>query len=320
MKLNNVVIRPFEWDDLPALADVTNRSVEGNQEVQYVTLESLKERFNAPYFFPQANCFVALAEGRIVGYCTAELDPRNGQGWGSGHVHPDARGQGIGTSLLRRADDRHRERAVQELAPGMVVTCTRHSRDGNTPAIRLLESEGYQVARVTWFMRMSLDVSIAPPSLPEGISLRPFNIERDAPAVHDAVNAFFKDNWGFVALPFDVWRHFNMPPRMDESLWLVALDGAQIAGLCLCRAWGDSEPGLGWVDPLGVRADWRKRGLGSALLQHGFRRLQEHGFAAVGLDVDSENRTNAVALYERAGMHVHSRYLIYRKTLGGAEQ
>jgi mycothiol synthase len=235
-------------------------------------------------------------------------------------VHPDARGQGIGTALLRRADDRHRERAAQELAPGMLVTCTRHSRESNTPAVRLLESEGYQVARVTWFMRMNLGAPILPPPLPEGITLRPFSIERDAHAVHDAVNDFFKDNWGFVALPFDVWRYYNVPAQMDESLWLVALDGDQrdqIAGLCLCRPWGANEPGLGWVEPLGVRSDWRKRGLGSALLRHGFRRLQERGFAAVGLDVDSENQTNAVALYERAGMHVHCRYLIYRKTLGG---
>ncbi len=65
-----------------------------------------------------------------------------------------------------------------------------------------------------------------------------------------------------------------------------------------------------------MRADWRKRGLGSTLLRHGFYRLQEQGFTTVGLEVDSENQTNAVSLYERAGMHIHRRYLIYQKTLG----
>ena len=320
MKHNEVVIRPFEWDDLSSLVDVTNRSVECNQEDQYVTAEALKERFDAPYFFPQANCFVAVADGRIVGYCTAELDPRNGRGWGSGHVHPDARRQGIGTALLRRADDRHRERAAQELAPGMAVNCTRHSRDINTPAVTLLESEGYQVARVTWFMRTNLEAPITPPPLPEGIVLCPFQIERDAHAVHEATNEFFRDNWGFVALPFDVWRYYNMSSQMDESLWLVAMAGEQIVGLCLCRPWGESEPGLGWVEPLGVRSDWRKRGLGSALLRHGLQRLQERGFTVGGLEVDSENQTNAVALYERAGMHVHRRYLIYHKTLSSEKR
>lgn len=315
MQRTNVVIRSFEWDDLPAMVDVTNRSVECNQEDQFVTLEALTARFAAPYFSPQANSFVALVDGQLVGYCTAELDPRNGRGWGLGHVHPAWRGQGIGTALLRRADDRHRERAAQELAPGMEVVCTRHSRDINTPAVTLLEAEGYQVARVTWFMRMTLDVPITPSALPEGISLHPFSLEQDTYAVYEAINEFFKDNWGFVALPFDVWRHYNVGSQVKEALWLVARNDNQIVGVCLCRPWGDGEPDLGWVDPLGVRADWRRRGLGSALLQHGFRRLQEHGYTAVGLDVDSENQTNAVGLYERAGMHVHRRYLIYQKTL-----
>ncbi|CAG0986709.1 partial Mycothiol acetyltransferase, partial [Anaerolineae bacterium] len=303
MKRDHVIIRPFEWDDLPAMVEVANRSIECNQEDQYVTLESLQENFNRPYFYPLANCFVALVDGRVVGYTTAELDPRNGQGWGVGYVHPDVRRQGIGTALLRRADARHRERAPQELPAGMPIVCTRYTRDVNTPAVTLLENEGYHVARVTWFMRMKLDVPLAPPNLPEGITLRPFNLERDAYAVYEATNEFFKDNWGFVALPYDVWGHYNLRPQMDESLWLVALDGDQIAGICLCRPWGEGEPGLGWVAPLGVRSNWRKKGLGSALLRYGFYRLQERGYTAVGLDVDSENKTNAVGLYEHAGMH-----------------
>jgi ribosomal protein S18 acetylase RimI-like enzyme len=97
-------------------------------------------------------------------------------------------------------------------------------------------------------------------------------------------------------------------------------DDQKIAGMCLCRAWGDTEPGLGWVEPLGVRSDWRKRGLGGALLRYGLHTMQAHGFTLGGLEVDSENRTNAVALYERAGMHVHKRYLIYRKAIRGPHE
>jgi mycothiol synthase len=314
---NNIdmTIRPFEWDDLPALVEITNRSVEHNQEDQFVTLQSLQERFKAPYFYPEVNCFIAVTDGHPIGYCTAELDPRNGKGWGSGHVHPDYHRHGVGTRLLRRADDRHRERARHELQAGTPIECIRQSRDTNTQAIALLESEEYHVARVTWFMRISLEAPIDLLPFPEGISLRPFNIERDGHAVYEAQADIFKDNWGFTKLPFDVWTHFSFGAHLDESLWLVAMDGDRIVGLSLCSPWGEHEPGLGWIASVGVRADWRRRGLASALLRHSFHILREHGFAAAGLDVDSENQTNAVGLYERAGMHVYRRYLLFQKIL-----
>jgi ribosomal protein S18 acetylase RimI-like enzyme len=71
---------------------------------------------------------------------------------------------------------------------------------------------------------------------------------------------------------------------------------------------------------LGVRENYRGHGLGSALLQQGFRVLQAHGFTAAELDVDSENTSNAVALYERAGMTADRCYLTYRKVLRGTVQ
>jgi ribosomal protein S18 acetylase RimI-like enzyme len=53
-----------------------------------------------------------------------------------------------------------------------------------------------------------------------------------------------------------------------------------------------------------VRVPWRRRGLGEALLRSAFDALHARGFRRAGLGVDAENATGAVALYERAGMHV----------------
>jgi mycothiol synthase len=66
---------------------------------------------------------------------------------------------------------------------------------------------------------------------------------------------------------------------------------------------------------VGVRRAWRKRGLAQALLRQCFAEYQRRGYQRVELGVDSDSPTNAVALYERAGMHVHQRVLYYRKTL-----
>jgi mycothiol synthase len=129
----------------------------------------------------------------------------------------------------------------------------------------------------------------------------------------------FRHNWGFISPPYEVWRNIMLIPDHQDSLWLVAVagDGAPddpVVGLCLCKPHGD---GAGWIDSFAVHADWRRRGLGSALLRRGFQTLRAHGFAAAELGVDSENATNAVALYERAGMHAYRRYLFYRKVLRG---
>jgi ribosomal protein S18 acetylase RimI-like enzyme len=317
-----VRIRKFQPDDLPALVDVINRAAAFDQEDQFTTLEDLRCRFERPYFYPQDNCLIAAMGDKIAAYCTAELDPRVGQGWGTGCVVPDLRRRGIGRMLLRAADDRHQERAQTELAPDLPLIITRFCRDTNTGTVNLLESEGYQIVRISWSMHIDLDGPVDAPPLPEGVTLRPFDRARDAYGVFEAEEEMFRHNWGFVAPPYEVWQNIWLDARHQDALWLVAVagDGAPgdpIVGLCLCKPKGDDQPQMGWVDSLAVRADWRKRGLGSALLRRGFQTLQAHGFTSIELGVDSENVTNAVALYERAGMHACYRHLFLRKALRG---
>lgn len=310
-------LRPFAWDDLPALVAVINAAAAHDGEDQATTLDALRERFTRPYFEPERNCVVAaLPDGTLAGYCTAELDPRLGKGWGTGVVRPDYRRRGIGMRLLRAADARHRERAAQEVAPDLPVSVTRYTRDTNAATIALLERGGYAVVRASWFMRVDLAARASPPPLPEGVTLRPFERERDARAVWSAEQDIFRDNWGFTPIPCEVWEHLHLGDGFNPALWLVATDAAgEIVGLCLGGAWGDEQPALGWINTLGVRASWRRRGLGSVLLEHGLHVLHAHGFTHAGLEVDAENTSNAVALYERAGMRVYRRYLIFRKDL-----
>jgi ribosomal protein S18 acetylase RimI-like enzyme len=66
---------------------------------------------------------------------------------------------------------------------------------------------------------------------------------------------------------------------------------------------------------LGVRPQWRRRGVATALLRHSFRDFRDRGATRVGLGVDGENTTGAVRLYERVGMRVVRRNDTYEKTL-----
>jgi ribosomal protein S18 acetylase RimI-like enzyme len=71
---------------------------------------------------------------------------------------------------------------------------------------------------------------------------------------------------------------------------------------------------------LAVRRPWRKRGLGYALLKRSFALFQSRGFKTAALGVDGSSLTNAVALYERAGMYVQQQRIVFRKMLRGTEE
>jgi ribosomal protein S18 acetylase RimI-like enzyme len=72
---------------------------------------------------------------------------------------------------------------------------------------------------------------------------------------------------------------------------------------------------MGWVGTLGVRREWRKCGIGMALLRHSFNEFYRRGKRKVGLGVDAQNLTGALRLYENAGMHVHQAFDQYEKEL-----
>ena len=69
------------------------------------------------------------------------------------------------------------------------------------------------------------------------------------------------------------------------------------------------------IGDLAVRKPWRGRGIGRALLLAAFQTLRERGQSVVRLMVDAQNVTNAVRVYEAAGMHVARRFDVLEKPL-----
>ena len=62
-----------------------------------------------------------------------------------------------------------------------------------------------------------------------------------------------------------------------------------------------------------MRPAWRGKGVAKALLYRTFAEFWRRGTTRVTLDVDSQNATGAVALYERVGMHVDSCGVAFEK-------
>jgi ribosomal protein S18 acetylase RimI-like enzyme len=184
---------------------------------------------------------------------------------------------------------------------------------------KLFEDMGYVPIRSSYQMRIEFEHMPSPPLWPDGITVRAADPERDLPAVYRAVNESFRDHFGHVEEPFEEgferFRHFMLGQGSDPGLWFLAVEGQEIAGICLCRPNSYEASDVGWVSTLGVRRPWRTCGIGLALLQHSFREFHRRGKRKVGLGVDAENLTGALRLYEKAGMHVHLAFDLYEKTI-----
>jgi GNAT superfamily N-acetyltransferase len=228
--------------------------------------------------------------------------------WMWARVHPEWREHGIGTALLawslsRALEAIGRVPAQARFAPRVAAPIE------HEPSIALFRRFGFEVQRHSWTMSIELDGPPSAPVWPPGIRLRPYRHPQDLEAVYRATLDAFRDHWGFVEVPFDqgfrMWKHGFVEARpFHPDLWYVAVAGEEIVGTALCRARSDEDPEMGWVDSLGVRRGWRKRGLGLALLRQCFNGLSATGAQRAGLGVDAASLTGATRLYTRAGMHV----------------
>jgi ribosomal protein S18 acetylase RimI-like enzyme len=167
---------------------------------------------------------------------------------------------------------------------------------------QLAGARGYRYFRSSYTMEIALD-GPTPVTLPKGIELRRYR-DLDAEVLRAALNeAFAEDPFWHTVTPSN-FREFYLSARgYDPGLWLLAWDGGELAGFSLSYPERIGDVTLGWIGTLGVRASWRRRGLGGALLRSSFNALYDRGLRRVGLGVDAQNVTGALGVYERAGMH-----------------
>lgn len=117
----DLLIRPCQPADLPAIRDITDRafvqvSVDAMIERQYGLLEGTgwRERkwstVEAEIQTNPAGCFSALLGGQVVGYTTTGIDQQAGIGRIINlAVDPDFHSRGLGKRLIGRAFDHFRE-------------------------------------------------------------------------------------------------------------------------------------------------------------------------------------------------------------------
>jgi mycothiol synthase len=245
-----------------------------------------------PSFDLAADAVLVLDDGRIVAEGEVFMGRR-----AEVAVHPDARGRGIGTALLRWTQARARE-----LGSALVGQTT---NDEDRAARNLFRASGYEPMWTSWMLSYAIDVPPAAPTLPDGYTFRAFRLGADDREVYDVVERAFGEWPDRDPYPYEDWRVRTVEmPGFDPTAQVVIVHDGRIVATA-----NTAEPAQGtegWVHQLAVEREHRGLGLGRALLQQTFVEFHARGKSSVGLSTDS--RTGALGLYEHVGMRVTRSY------------
>jgi mycothiol synthase len=304
--------RPGTSEDLAAVGALARAVDEHDWGRANTSDEEIAEQWSVPGLDLATDTWLIWFGPELCGYAwlLARKDHCELDGWGV--VHPEHRGRGLGAFLLDMVEARAAQH--ESLAPpGQRVVHRNDVAAPDRPAHDLLEGRGFSLDRHFWRM----DVELGPrgpqePTSLQGIHVRTFITGQDERPVHAAFEEAFAVHYAHVPWSFEDWMALRIEGEgFDPGLWFLALDGDEIAGALAGRIIED----IGWVNTLGVRPRWRRRGIGEALLRRSFGEFHRRGIHMSSLHVDSQNETGATGLYERVGMSVACQYDLYQKEL-----
>jgi mycothiol synthase len=313
----SLTLRPARWSDVNAVAKLNHDVAEMEGDSLFVlTAEELANEWNNEGFNVERDVFVVETQaGRLVGSEEFYNESGHYKLKADGCVHPEFRGLGVGSSLLKKIAERA-QTEIELAVPNVRVIIQSLINNKDEAGHKLLQNNGYSSVRYFWRMEIKMQAAPSATNFPAGTKLRPFIKEEHGVAVWQADNEAFHDHWGSHEHIFQEWSHAKFGnPNFDPTLWMIAWDGNEVAGFSQNRF----RKGIGWIGTIAVRRPWRGKGLGIALMHHTFGEFYKRGTTTIGLGVDSANLTGATRLYERAGMYVAGEFALYEKELRKGE-
>ncbi len=318
-----LVFRPFrDPSDYARMAEIATHTFPADSIDVLMTAEEHAAQFAATSTFdPQRS--ILLAEVNWEPVAVAWVIP--GRLYGDiyvcgfqGRVHPDWRGLGIGRALLHWNECLAREfaTAAATAVPRFFITS---AQDSAPRAVALLCSEGYAPVRAYYLMTRPLEDDLTAGVLPPGIDVRPVEPEHYR-AIWDAQNEAFRGSWGYPEMTDEDYQTFFLgDANFDPTLWRVAWEGDEVVGMVRSYINAGENAALGrrrgYTEWISVRAPWRGRGIARALLCQSLQSVRDRGMAEAALNVDTENASGALALYESCGFAVRTCRRDYRKAM-----
>jgi mycothiol synthase len=299
--------RPLTRDDVAAVAALLVAAEQLDDTGEFPDADDLAEWWDGWGVDLTADGLAVTDDaGLVVGYATVfASDSFRGafETTLEGRVRPDLRGRGVGRALLGWLLARGREvhAARHPDAPALLTVVVPKAMTGLESLVR---RAGLTERR--WFRQMErplTDLPAPPPAV--GFEIVPFSPDRDD-EVRRAHNTAFLDHHGSSERDPEAWRSlFTGQRAFRPDLSVLALADGAVAGYALAyifeadaRATGKRQIHFGQI---GVLPSARGRGVASALIATALRAGAADGCVTAGLDVDSDNVTGALRLYERLG-------------------
>ena len=207
-----------------------------------------------------------------------------------------------GFEIQLRADQREGPleaellRWAEQHLPNMVGRSTLvNNRD--TRRIKLLTDEGYAPRGAWLYLEQSLPARQSPPRIPAGFQLRSMAGVHEAGARAELLAAAFE------APPQpERYQRLMTAPGYVPALDVVAVGPDQrLAAFAL--GWDDPTSQVGQFEPVGTAPEFRRLGLGQAVLHEGLRRLYAQGAERAFVIVEEADAA-ACALYRSVGFEL----------------
>jgi len=323
LHLDDYTWRPYRREDVPALYQMMLALDRAENRNMIVTPEDMEKQYDDPWCNPETDSLLAFtADGQVAAMARVFVNPEpvaehRAHLWGE--VHPDHRRDGLEDFIFTWMEARGREKLDKK--PADLPRLFRVGiQDDLRDRITLLERRGFRPVRYAYRMRRDLGQPIPDEYAPEGITLRAYSPDLDR-GLLQALNEAFADHWGFEPATEQDWQVF-MVGRSDfrPDLTFVAMEGDAVIGLCLnvVNPESNERQGIqeGWIQTLGVRRAWRKRGVATALLCQSMRAFKAARLDYATLGVDTQNLTGALRIYERLGFVAYKRFIAFDKPVG----
>lgn len=309
-----LVVRPVTMDDFEAVVELMTTSLRAKNAESNISVASVRSTWQQ---IDLETCTWAIVThlGKIVAF--ASLDARAPSYMQvTLVVAPDHDEEGMDAFLMRILEDRAR-RFLPALPAGKQAILQRRvsvspEHLDKQASRAYLDRAGFQLIQHFWQMEITLTAPSLMSGWPAGVAWRHFQRGQDEEATLQVfVEAFREQGPGEVEYVTRVSRLAMSDPTLDTSMWYVVTSDKKMVGAAFC----ETLERKGWVTLIGVLPAWRRKGIGTGLLQQIFHDFYQRGIRQVGLNVDKKNPDGAISFYQNIGMNAVQHMLIYEKIL-----